>query len=176
MPAVGQHLKNGRNQKPAGGEKVPTYHHRSLHEEYSIAQKESRNAYAHATITYSKCTKQDTEVTSCLELHSSAWEVLGHSESVKIHVILKPPGYMLTSSSGFAALIHLEVYSSIDFSEMIVNSLEVLNFDWFICNQPPVLSKQCYRVLYLSFLLLMQFFFIINQVKVLMFYNVHTTN
>ena len=83
---------------------------------------------------------------------------------------------MLTSSSGFAALIHLEVYSSIDFSEMIVNSLEVLNFDWFICNQPPVLSKQCYRVLYLSFLLLMQFFFIINQVKVLMFYNVHTTN
>ena len=36
----------------------------------------------------------------------SAREVFGHIESVKIHVILNPTGYMLTSP-GFDAFIHL---------------------------------------------------------------------
>ncbi len=37
---------------------------------------------------------------------SSAQEVFGHVESVKILVILNPAGYMFTSS-GFDAFIHL---------------------------------------------------------------------
>jgi hypothetical protein len=36
---------------------------------------------------------------------TTAWEVVADIESVKILVILNPTGYMLTSSSGFAALV-----------------------------------------------------------------------
>ena len=67
-----------------------------------------------------------------------AWEVVGHTESVKIVVILNPTGYMLTSS-GFT-FESFEVYS-IDSSKKISKVPEVLNFNWlflelnrFICN------------------------------------------
>ena len=70
-----------------------------------------------------------------LSVPHSAKEALGHTESVKILVILNPAGYMLTSSSGFA-FIHLR-YSS----KTIRNSPKVSNFNWlflklnrFICN------------------------------------------
>ena len=71
---------------------------------------------------------------------TSAREVFGHIESVKIHVILNPAGSMLTSSSGFA-IIHARYIPSIDSSNMIGNSPEFSNFNRlflklnrFICN------------------------------------------
>ena len=57
---------------------------------------------------------------------SSAREVFGHIELVKILVILNPTGYMLTTSCFF--VYSFEVYS-IDSSKMIGNSLEVSNFN-----------------------------------------------
>ena len=58
---------------------------------------------------------------------TGAWKVFGHIESVKIHVILNPTGYMLDI---FRICFHsFEVYSSIDSSKMIGNSPEVSNFN-----------------------------------------------
>ena len=74
------------------------------------------------------------------ELWTSAREVFGQSESVKILMILNPTGYMLDIIIRFC-FHSFEVYSCIDSSKMIGNSPEVSNFNGlflklnrFICN------------------------------------------
>ena len=72
---------------------------------------------------------------------SSAWEVFGHTKSVKILVILNPASYMLTSS-GFAfiwGMFYRFLYRYFGISPEVSNfNLLFLKLNQFICNQQLV--------------------------------------